>query len=286
MSCAGDIGALFPRPTTGTLTEPGAIAIQCLPTTSALFVWLTLELAKRRRKSSHFTITFVYISCILVFPAFGLLAWRTFDLFQCGVVVFPPPSPPPPPLPPPLIPPFGAAWEEVGQRPPPPTVPPPPYAPPDPVLPPPDVEKWRMVAVIGAPAVAAGIVLLGRRFPRLGAFAALALASGTVFGDWAIRKFSIAEAAQTMVSIQQLWCFIAIASLVHLGPKSPKVRCNDKNVVVTRMLDFVAPKNESSTTTKTIRGKTAACLDVVDPLSRIDTHTPVPCNRHSSWFSP
>lgn len=283
MSCTGDIGALFPRDITGTLEEPGVIAVQCLPTASVVFVWLALELAKQRRKSSSFTLAIVYTSCILAFGAFGLLAWRTFDLFQCGVTVDPPPSPPPPPGPPPSIPPFGFSLEMVSnQNSPPPPPPDPPMQPPHPPLPLPTVEGWRMVAVLGAPAAAMGIVLLARRFPRLGAFAALALAAGTVFADWAIRKFYFAIAAQTMVSIQQLWCFIAIAALTHLGPKRPRVKCSNHNVVMTRALDYV---QKGTQLTATSRAKKATCLDVVDPLSRTEESTSVPCNRHSSWFS-
>ncbi|OUU49614.1 MAG: hypothetical protein CBC12_07265 [Candidatus Puniceispirillum sp. TMED52] len=82
MTC-GDLDILFPRNTTGSLQEPGSIAVQCTPTVLIFLFWLSMELARRRRRSSTTTFALTYTIASAASGGVGLLAWRTFDLLEC-----------------------------------------------------------------------------------------------------------------------------------------------------------------------------------------------------------
>jgi hypothetical protein len=234
MTC-GDLSILFPRNTTGSLQEPGSIAVQCTPTALISLFWLSLELARRRRRSSVTTFALTYTISLIASGGIGLLTWRTFDLLECENV---------------------------------------------------DAEAWRMVGVICAPLAAIVTVLIGTRFIRLGTLLALSVAGGTIFADWALRKWVTPEAAQPFATLQHLWLFLALTCLLHLPPKSPRSQCVDIDCKVhpKTLLGRVKPTPSSSKGPQ--KGKSVS-LKIVDPLSRNDSNVAVsvPENRHSSWFN-
>ncbi len=145
---------------------------------------------------------------------------------------------------------------------------------------------WRMVGVIGGPLAAIVIVLIGRRLMRLGTLLSLSFSGGTIFADWALRKWVAAEAAQPFAALQHLWLLLALTCLLHLPPKSPRPECvsSDCKVHPRTLMDRV--KSVSSSSKGPQKGKSVS-LETIDPLSRNDSNVTVdvPENRHSSWFN-
>ena len=165
--CDGDLKTLFPRVgTNATLTDPGSVALQALPTALVALAWLALEAARRRRPLTRAARLQGTVLGALASGALGVLAWRAFDLLECEGVA--------------------------------------------------DAEKWRLVAVVGAPLTGLALLLLGRRAPRLSILLALALGAGTVVGEWAARSRVAPRAGAPYAAVQHLWLLLAVVLFAHL----------------------------------------------------------------------
>tara|TARA_B110000046_G_scaffold6233_1_gene6527 strand:- start:2826 stop:3503 length:678 start_codon:yes stop_codon:yes gene_type:complete len=77
-------------------------------------------------------------------------------------------------------------------------------------------ERWRLVAVVGAPLTGAALLLVGRRAPRLSIALALALGAGTVVGEWAARARVSPRAGAPYAAVQHLWLLLAVVLFAHL----------------------------------------------------------------------
>lgn len=158
---------LFPRVgTNATLTDPGSVALQALPTALVALAWLALEAARRRRPLTRAARLQGTVLGALASGALGVLAWRAFDLLECEGVA--------------------------------------------------DAEKWRLVAVVGAPLTGLALLVLGRRAPRLSILVALALGAGTVVGEWAARSRVAPRAGAPYAAVQHLWLLLAVVLFAHL----------------------------------------------------------------------
>lgn len=86
-----------------------------------------------------------------------------------------------------------------------------------------DAEKWRLVAVVGAPLAGFALLVLGRRAPRLSVALALALAAGTVVGEWAARSRVAPRAGAPYSAVQLLWLLLAVVLLSYLPGRRGRV---------------------------------------------------------------
>ena len=87
----GRLAPLFPEPFAGTpyaaLDTPGALAVQAAPTLALLCVWTVLEAARYRKAVPGTTRTAGTVLGLLGAGAFGVLAWRVFDVLACDDLV-------------------------------------------------------------------------------------------------------------------------------------------------------------------------------------------------------
>ena len=75
------------------------------------------------------------------------------------------------------------------------------------------LAAWRYVAVLGAPLLALGLLLLAGRAPRPGILLATAAAGGTVVADWAVR--SAAPVGAPFAAAGHLFLLVAAALLAY-----------------------------------------------------------------------
>lgn len=84
-------------------------------------------------------------------------------------------------------------------------------------------EAWRYVAIVGAPLVTAGLLLVAMmRRPRIAIVLSLLLGGATVAADWVLRGgVLLSNAAVPLVASQQLWALHAVVLLWWLPARRP-----------------------------------------------------------------
>lgn len=138
-----------------------------------------------------------------------------------------------------------------------------------------NAESWRMVAVMGAPVAGLALLLLGPRCARAGIVAALALAGGAVFADWAMRTWLPGtRATSPLAAVQHLWLLYAVVLISHL-PSTRRGRTGPPALSLGTMKR-----------TKTTGSALAAVgSTTVDPLARRTVVAEEEPDRSSwSWF--
>lgn len=83
MATCGPLATLFPHSDAGRIDEPGALAVQSLPTILVLLAWIGIEASRARTPFTRAARLQGVFLGLLATVALGLLAWRVFDVLEC-----------------------------------------------------------------------------------------------------------------------------------------------------------------------------------------------------------
>lgn len=83
MTDCGPLSTIFPRDQVGSLSNPGLVAVQSLPSVLTLVVWLYFECSSKLRRASSATLVLGNVVSIAGIATMPLLTWRVFDILEC-----------------------------------------------------------------------------------------------------------------------------------------------------------------------------------------------------------